>query len=239
MESARLTAFAASFAHRRASRLTAQLKTLLQLAGANGLLLVLFLFAAAPAWATQEFILPTLFDVTGVAAEDVLNIRAAPDAGAAIVGTLRPNARDIEVVRYDDTGRWARINAGESSGWAALRFLRYQVDVWDPETLPPTLHCRGNEPFWSLQMRGDDLVFATPDEPESALRITQVLSTGMLRDLRRSVTAESETRRMTAVMVPMACSDGMSDRAYGLDITVILEGGEPQMLTGCCSIAPR
>lgn len=45
---------------------------------------------------------------------------------------------------------------------------------------------------------------------------------------------------MTAVMVPMACSDGMSDRSYGLDVTVILEGrGEPQMLTGCCSIAPN
>ena len=39
-----------------------------------------------------------MFDVTGVAANDVLNIRAAPDASAEIIGTLSPNARDIEVV---------------------------------------------------------------------------------------------------------------------------------------------
>lgn len=207
---------------------------------AKGLVLGLFLAAASQAAATQEYILPTLFDVTGVAANDVLNIRAAPDASAEIIGTLSPNARDIEVVGYDETGQWARINTGERSGWAALRYLAYQVDVWTPGTLPPTLHCLGNEPFWSFRPIGDNMVFSTPDAPESMMRIEQVLTTGMFRDPRRSVTAQGASRRMTAVMVPMACSDGMSDRSYGLDVTVILEGrGEPQMLTGCCSIGPR
>ena len=211
-----------------------------RLAVAKGLVLGLFLVVASPAAATQEYILPTLFDVTGVAANDVLNIRAAPNASATIIGTLSPRARDIEVVGYDETGRWARINTGERSGWAALRYLAYQVDVWTPGTLPPTLHCLGNEPFWSFRPRGDNVVFSTPDAPKGVMRIEQVLATGVFRDPRRSVTAQGENGRMTAVMVPMACSDGMSDRSYGLDVTVILEGrGEPQMLTGCCSIAPR
>lgn len=210
-----------------------------RLAAAKGLLLGLFLFAAWPAAATPEYILPTLFDVTGVAADDVLNIRAAPNASAAIIGTLSPHARDIEVVGYDQTGRWARINTGVHSGWAAFRYLAYQVDIWNPGTLPPTLHCLANEPFWSFAPRGDMMVFSTPDAPESVMRIEQVLTTGMFRDPRRSVSAQGDSRRMTAVIVPMACSDGMSDRAYGLDVTVILEGrGQTQMLTGCCSIAP-
>jgi len=218
----------------------ATVRFLPMLAAAKALVLGLFLVAAAPAAATQEYILPTLFDVTGVAANDVLNIRAVPDASAGIIGTLSPDARDIEVVGYDETGRWARINTGERSGWAALRYLAYQVDVWTPGTLPPTLHCLGNEPFWSFRPWGDNMVFSTPDAPESLMRIEQVLETGVFRDPRRSVSAQSDSRRMTAVMVPMACSDGMSDRSYGLDVTVILEGrGEPQMLTGCCSIAPR
>lgn len=209
-------------------------------AAAKGLALGIFLFAASPATATQEYILPTLFDVTGVAANDVLNIRAAPDASAEVIGKLSPNARDIEVVGYDETGRWARINTDERSGWAALRYLAYQVDVWTPGTLPPTLHCLGNEPFWSFRPTDENMVFSTPDAPDSMMRIEQVLATGMFRDPRRSVTAQGDNLRMTAVMVPMACSDGMSDRSYGLDVTVILEGrGEPQMLTGCCSIAPR
>ncbi|MDT8854127.1 SH3 domain-containing protein [Paracoccaceae bacterium Fryx2] len=210
------------------------------LAAAKGLALGLVLVVASPAAATQEYILPTLFDVAGVAANDVLNIRAAPDAGAPVIGTLSPRARDIEVVGYDASGRWARINTGERSGWAALRYLAYQVDVWPPGALPPTLHCLGNEPFWSFRPRGGNVVFSTPDAPESVMRIEQVLATGVFRDPRRSVSAQGDSRRMTAVMVPAACSDGMSDRSYGLDVTVILEGGgEPRMLTGCCSIAPR
>ena len=185
-------------------------------------MLSLFLFAASPAAATQEYILPTLFDVTGVAASDVLNIRAAPDASAEIIGTLSPAARDIEVVGYDETGRWARINTGERSGWAAFRYLAYQVEVWTPGTLPPTLHCLGNEPFWSFQPTGDSVVVSTPDAPDSMMRIEQVVATGIFRDPRRSVTAQGERLRMTAVIVPKACSDGMSDRSYGLDVTVIL-----------------
>ena len=209
-------------------------------AAATGLALGLFLAAASPAAATQEYILPTLFDVTGVAAHDVLNIRAAPDASAEIIGTLSPNARNVEVVGHDETGRWARINLDERSGWAALRYLAYQTDVWTPGTLPPTLHCLGNEPFWSFRPSGDTVTFSTPDAPESMMRIEQVLATGVFRDPRRLVTAQGESLRMSAVMVPTACSDGMSDRSYGLDVTVILDRrGEPQMLTGCCSIAPR
>lgn len=215
-------------------------RTIPGLSALKGLTLGLCLLAAWPAAATQEYILPTLFDVTGVAASDVLNIREAPNAGAPIVGTLDPDARDIEVVGYDETGRWARINTGERSGWAALRYLAYQVDVWTPGTLPPTLHCLGTEPFWSYRPRGDTVVFSTPDAPERVMQIEKVLSTGIFRDPRRSVSAQNDSHRMTAVMVPMECSDGMSDRMYGLDVTIILEGpGEPEMLTGCCSIAPR
>ncbi len=206
----------------------------------TALVLVCFLVTAVPAAATQEYTLPSLFDVTGVAANDVLNVRAAPNAGAAIISTLSPQTRDIEVVGYDETGQWARINTGERSGWVALRYLAYQTDVWTPGTLPPTLRCLGNEPFWSFRPSGDNIVFSTPEQPESVMRIEQVLATGVFRDPRRSVSAQGEIGRLTAVMIPMACSDGMSDRSYGLDVTVILaRGGEPQMLTGCCSIATR
>jgi uncharacterized membrane protein len=205
-----------------------------------GLLLGLCLLAASPAAATSEYVLPTLFDVTGVAADDVLNIRAAPSTGAAIIGSLSPQARDIEVVGYDETGRWAQVNAGGRSGWVAFRYLNYQVDVWNPGTLPPTLHCLGNEPFWSFAPSGERLAFSTPERPETVMNIAQVLTSGRFRDPRRSISAQGDFLRVTAVIVPMQCSDGMSDRAYGLDVTVILEQhGTTQMLTGCCSIAAR
>lgn len=192
-----------------------------------------------PALATTEYMLPSLFDVAGVAADDVLNIREAPSARARIVAELPPDARNIEVVGYDASGKWARINAGEKTGWVALRFLQYRVDVWEPRTLPPSLHCLGNEPFWSLEVSGETLVYSTPDVPRTVFDLEAAADTGRFRDPRRALTASTGRLSMTASIVPMACSDGVSDRAYGLDATILFHrSGGTEMLTGCCSIAP-
>lgn len=202
-------------------------------------LLSIALIAGSPAYATTEYVLPSLFDVTGVAADDVLNIREAPNARARIVGELSPDARNIEVVRYDDSGKWAQVNFGEQTGWVAFRFLDYRVDVWQPGALPASLQCLGTEPFWSFEASGDAIVFSTPEVRTNVMQIDTVLDSGRFRDTRRSVTASGRGGSLTAVIVPMACSDGMSDRAYGLDVSVLLDSRDgPYMLTGCCSVAP-
>jgi hypothetical protein len=59
--------------------------------------------------------------VTGVEAGDVLDVRAEPTTGAAVVGTLAPEAPGAEVVATDPTGNWGELNAGAGPGWAALR----------------------------------------------------------------------------------------------------------------------
>jgi uncharacterized membrane protein len=195
-----------------------------------------------PAAATPEYVLPTLFDVADVASDDVLNIRAAPDPTAPVIGTLAHDARNIEVVGMDASGRWAQVNTGEQSGWAAFRYLAYQVDVWRPETLPASLRCYGTEPFWSVAPNAGatQLVLSRPDAPNALLMIQSVLDSGLFRDPRRAIVAKGDGQELSAVILPAACSDGMSDRAFGLDATVILQGGgSTQMLTGCCSVAPR
>ncbi len=200
----------------------------------------LALLLASPASTTQEYILPTLFDVSGVASDDVLNIRAEPNANAEIIGTLAPNARGIEVVAHDDSGRWAQLNADGRSGWAALSYLAYRTDVWEHGKLPETMHCLGTEPFWSLAAQGDEVVFSTPGEPERPMTLEAALDQGTFRSPRRAILATSGSRRLTAVIAPTSCSDGMSDKAYGLDATLVIEGpAKPRMLTGCCSVAPR
>ena len=199
----------------------------------------LFFGAAGPAAATQEYILPTLFDVTGVAADDVLNIRAEPDASSEIIGSFAPGAQRIEVVAHDSSGRWGQVNTNGRSGWASMHYLAYRTDVWEDGKVPPSLSCAGTEPFWSLAPDGGTLTYSTPDGPEIHLPLVSVLSPGYLRAPRRTLIGEGAAARITAVVVPAACSDGMSDRAYGLDATLIIEQGrERRMRVGCCSIAP-
>ncbi|SIS53250.1 COG3650 family protein [Paracoccus saliphilus] len=193
---------------------------------------ILLMMLAGPASATQEYILPTLFDVTGVAADDVLNIRAQPNAGAEIVGMLAPDSTKIEVV--EETKGWGRVNSGEASGWVSMAYLAYRIDVWEDGELPDGFRCYGTEPFWGLERQGDQLLLSRPDSEDDARPIQTVLGTGVFRDPMRAVVAEG----MTVTSTRAICSDGMSDRLFGLEAHVILHGDKPAMLSGCCSIQP-
>lgn len=200
-------------------------------------MIVAALLLASPAAATHEYILPTLFDVQDVAAGDVLNIREAPDAKSAIIGTLAPDATGIEVVGTDRSGQWGQVNAGERAGWVAMRFLTNRTDVWQPGALPAGFTCGGTEPFWSLAPKGADLNWWTP-EGETAYPGLRVLDTGVFRSPRRALVAGAGAQVLTATVTPAQCSDGMSDMAFGLEAMVILQGAEgPQLYSGCCRIA--
>lgn len=195
--------------------------------------LALMLALSGPALATPEYILPTLFDVSGVAADDVLNIRAMPDASAPVIGTLPPDARRIEVV--EERRGWARVNTAEGSGWVSARYLAYRSDVWQPGALPAAFRCLGTEPFWDAKLEGADLVLRSPEDQAGDRRPVQaVLDTGLFRDPARVVVA----RDMTLFSQPRICSDGMSDRLFGLSATLVIHGASPRLLSGCCTIQP-
>jgi uncharacterized membrane protein len=200
------------------------------------ILILLLLVVARPAAATEEYILPTLFDVTGVRPTSHLNIRSGPGTGFAKVGTFAPDAQRIEVVAHDASGQWGQVNTGEGSAWVSLQYLAYRTDVWEAGALPAGFRCFGNEPFWSF----DATTFSTPEAQDQPLTITSILDSGIFRDPRRALIATSGGTRYTATVTPQACSDGMSDRAFGLSTMVVVEEGAtpPVLLNGCCSIAP-
>lgn len=75
-----------------------------------------------------------LHDVTGVAANDVLNIRENPDAASPVIGTLAPDATGVEVILVDDG--WALVNAGERSGYASCGISRGQRRQTGPRWRP-------------------------------------------------------------------------------------------------------
>ncbi|WP_111557944.1 SH3 domain-containing protein [Paracoccus sediminilitoris] len=190
------------------------------------------MLSATPALATQEYILPTLFDVTRVAPDDVLNIRADPNGSAPIIGTLAPEATRVEVV--EERRGWGRVNTGEGSGWVSMQFMHYRTDVWEENALPAGWQCFGTEPFWTVIPQGDQLVTAMPGLPDDMRPLRAVLSTGVFRDPTRAVTAPG----MTLTTTPQICSDGMSDRLFGLQALVVIDGDSHTLLRGCCSIHP-
>ena len=166
--------------------------------------------------------------VIDVAANDVLNIRAEPDANATIVGTLAPAAGGIRVTAQE-TGSldWVHIATDESEGWVNAHYLGYAA-LYAP--LPIRLTCSGTEPFWGMELSYSraDVTFAFRDEdfttgfspPQAPLNRTGIwLMTGFERDTDVLV-LEAET-----------CSDGMSEAEYPYALLAKLNG---ELLGGCC-----
>jgi len=193
--------------------------------------------ALAPGIALAQT-LPALHDVTGVAPDDVLNIRAEPRASSPIIGVLAPFAEGIEVVATNEAGTWGRVNYGEASGWASMRYLRARPIAFSEAGLPVGLACFGTEPFWSLSHDGSSLIHQRMGGGPLEFDTFEALATGIPDDLTRAISARAGSVTASAFVYPATCSDGMSDRVYGLAVGLVLDGpAGAELRTGCCTLA--
>ncbi|MFD2738352.1 peptide-binding protein [Sulfitobacter aestuarii] len=205
-------------------------------------LIWLLFFPAGPAQATQDA-WPALYDVHGVAQGDRLNIRERDSSNAPVIGALAPDARDIELIRPNDRHTWALINTGEGRGWVSLAYMTRQPGQW-LGALPPLAQCFGTEPFWSLRFEAADRVsLATPEIDRLEGRITARLGSLSRRDHHALLFETRGTavlsQQITALVTGGDCIDGMSDRAFGLEIDMIADfGSGPALHSGCCWLAP-
>ncbi len=177
---------------------------------------------------------PALHTVVGVDVGDVLNIRAAPDAGARVIGTLAPGLMGVEVIAASNG--WAQLNTQEGTGYAALRYLHREEEA-DWYALERPLACFGTEPFWSLALDAAEgtAAFTTPDLSKPRIDPIGSIWTGAVW----APTAAIDLPDGMAVLRPADCSDGMSDAAYGIAIDLFLRTGDRQRLSGCCTLALR
>ena len=192
-------------------------------------------FAILLAGHAQAQQLPAYYDVTGVAANDVLNIRSSPDAKAPVLATLPPDGRDIEVVGLGSDGKWGLVNAGETAGYVAMRFLTPQ-DLPDWAMMGGKLRCGGTEPFWDTKFDPDhnEFVFSEMGEAETVLPVAQITRSAGRADV--VGLAFRGDMPSYAVLKATACSDGMSDRAYGISIDLFIGAGVGAGYSGCCSL---
>lgn len=207
----------------------------------------LILFTATPALATQDQ-WPALFNVTGVDASDVLNVRTEPSASGEILGTLAPTERDVEVVRPNEQETWGLVNVGERSGWVSLAFLERQPGQWAGAPID-VRQCFGTEPFWNLTYAPPRILLTAPDiEPREGL-VSGLFSSNNRRDRfaykGSFLPNEAGNRDVTMSIRMEACGDGMSDRDFGIAVDMLitrpdLDGDDSMtgLYSGCCSLSP-
>lgn len=189
-----------------------------------GILLCMF---TATSLAAQS--LPSLYDVTGVASADMLNVREGPSADNDIIETLTHDRKDIEVLRVQND--WGLIGMGEYNGWVSMNFLA-PVPITDGAARPP-LTCVGTEPFWDLTIDAYGANFATPETANRSMIVisentgSNGLSMALFEDL-----------SMTHMLVVKAgyCSDGMSDREFGMSAFFYTQSPRGDYaFQGCCT----
>lgn len=65
---------------------------------------------------------PSMYCVTDVDADDVLNLRKWPSSGSAIVAELDPDQCDIAFLPYA-TGNWQKVRVNGDEGWVNRKFV--------------------------------------------------------------------------------------------------------------------
>ena len=175
---------------------------------------------------------PALYDVIGVAADDVLNVRAGPGVANPIIATLAPDRRDIEVLRLTADGAWGWVGLPEGNGWAAMRFLvRQETGIG---VIPRPLRCLGTEPFWFVTLGFAGQNYATPEGSEPLALVSEAVSDGGYL----AFLADQQGGSWSLTVAKASCGDGMSDRDYGFAAHVFRQRKNGNdFLTGCCMLA--
>jgi len=96
----------------------------------------------------------------------------------------------------------------------------------DPESTEPyagidaseTVRLVGTEPFWGGQVAGTRLTYTTPDNPDgTTIAVERFAGRGGL-----SFSGALDGAALELAVTALACSDGMSDRAYPFTVTLRL-----------------
>lgn len=202
-------------------------------------LILLFALLSAPALAQSSLPLPQLFTVTNVAADDSLNVRASPMAGAQDIGDLRPD-QTVEILALSEDGNWGQVSAGENIGWVAMHFLTPTPNTTGdgislPYGVPLALSCSGTEPFWTA-----DIISGTSLSITNYSYDDPVLETYTMLGMSKPVNIGPYvygfvSPPLSGVIRRESCDDGMSATQYGWRIEILKARKDGMsMLTGCC-----
>ncbi len=179
--------------------------------------------------------LPALFDVTGVATNDRLNIRRAPSPQSERIGSYAPDRQGIEVIALSDDGRWGKVVANGENGWVSMRFLQLRKESF--ATFPSHLSCFGTEPFWSMTLTEDSARLTRMGQAPVNWRIPWWTGSANNAYGSFAISLLSDTDSRLAVLSRQQCSDGMVDADYGWTLFLVQRG--QTLLTGCCTMQQR
>ncbi|HCP80446.1 MAG TPA: hypothetical protein DIT67_02230 [Octadecabacter sp.] len=192
-------------------------------------LLLSFIFFALYGISLDAQTLPTLYDVEGVPSGEFLNVREGPSVNNNIVEVISNDDR-VEVLWEQDG--WGFIGLGEISGWVSMNFLTASPQSESEITLPVT--CYGAEPFWSIAIEEGVANYATPEALSRPMTVQN--SAPAKNGFTFQFTEETAPYTHTLIARANRCSDGMSERVFGMSALIHMQTDVGNYVhQGCCS----
>lgn len=179
--------------------------------------------------------LPAVFVVSGVASDDRLWVREAPNASAGKIAGLPEGA----VINVDAVaqGNWVQVTINGQIGYLNARYLTRQPEL-ATQTLsgfPLGITCRGTEPFWTLTIAQDRTTeynpLIGPADPLTSLTLATPSTGG-------GYPFSFLAGPYSGALDYRTCSDGMSDISYTMAIAFTRQdpNGSVEQLYGCCNV---
>jgi uncharacterized membrane protein len=162
------------------------------------------------------------FTLCGDTAQQVASF--TPDAQKALDAFLA--GKELKEFFVDGWGSTDANGRPNFTGFERLAPLE-QGNCDEKDLSNSLFRARGNEPFWSVDVTPQGVKFERPDQPTVTFEYQPLEKAA---DGGRRFAAENSDGKLTLTLTPGACSDGMSDVAYGWNATASF--GD-QMLKGC------
>ena len=200
-----------------------------------------YLSAPAPnAPATSNGLGPHV--VSGIPADDPdggLIARGGAGSNFPNLGVL-PNGTNVQVIERVGNGRWAMITYEAGVAWVGSSYLSASAPTPEPTPsaqisagFPLNMHCRGTEPFWTMDIDPNGTVGYNSLIHGAAplTTLTQTTGTSPFSFVAAPYSGVIETQQ---------CSDGMSDAVYAMSLAlnVPLQSGGMETRYGCCNFVP-
>lgn len=97
-------------------------------------------------------------------------------------------------------------------------------------TAPVKYRCTGTEPFWSLDISPEGIVFQSPESSPVTYPYTGPENKAESIEFNTTLNTGTEKSTLKVLLTPGNCSDGMSDIQYPYSAEIVRDG---QRLRGC------
>ena len=161
-----------------------------------------------------------------------VNVRSISSSKVRVLGFYE-SGTVLEVLEFDNSRNWARVDWQGGDGWVAKRLIRkMRVEPVIDTSFPQDITCHGADPAWQLTMTKDGAVTFVAGENE---KIDGSIGWSSPSDNHGDRKVAFSTGWFTGILQRENCKDPTTQNMVPWNLEIIDTGNlQPRFRSGCC-----